>query len=82
MQNRAVKTLAKAKWNDSPSPMYNGLGVFKLAKIYQHEVAKIVHRIDAKKHLSSSLKYFQKLGLSHFYSTRTVTSSQLHVTLF
>ena len=82
MQNRAVKTLAKAKWNDSPSPTYNELGVFKLAKIYQHEVAKIVHRIDVKKHPSSSLEYFQKLGLSHFYSTRRVTSSQLHITLF
>ena len=38
-QNKAVKTVAKAKWNDSPSPLYNELRVLKPAKIHQLEVA-------------------------------------------
>ena len=45
-QNKAVKTIAKAKWNDSSSPLYSKLGILKLAKICQLEVAKIMHRID------------------------------------
>ena len=78
-QNKAVKIIAKAKWNDSPSPLYNKLGILKLDKIYQLEVAKIMHRIDPKKHPPSLARYFQKSGLSHSYSTRTVSSSQLHI---
>ena len=81
--NKAVKTIAKAKWNDSPSPRYNELGILKLAKIYQLEVAKIMHRIDTKKHPPSLIRYFQKSGLSHSYSTLTVSFSQLlHIPLF
>ena len=44
---------------------YSQLGVLKLAKIYQLEVAKIMHRIDTKKHPPCLVKYFQKSGLSH-----------------
>ena len=47
-QNKAVKTIDKAKWNDSPSPLYNELGMLKLAKIYELEVTKIMLSIDAK----------------------------------
>ena len=57
-QNKTVKAIAKAKWNDSPSPLYNELGLLKLAKIYQLEVAKIMHHIDTKKHPPSSIRYF------------------------
>ena len=81
-QNKAVKTIAKAKWNDSPSPLYNQLSILKLAKIYQLEVATVMHRIDTKKHPPSLARYFQKSGLSHSYSTRTVSSSQMHIPLF
>ena len=49
-QNKALKTIiAKAKWNNSPSPLYSKLGGLKLAKTYQLEVAKIMNRIDTKK---------------------------------
>ena len=48
-QNKAVKIIAEAKWNDFTSPLYSELGVLELAKIYQLEVAKIMHRIDTKK---------------------------------
>ena len=48
-QKKAVKIIAKSKWNDSPSPLYNELGVLRLSKIYQLEVAKIMLRIDTKK---------------------------------
>ena len=82
-QNKAVKTIAKAKLSDSPSALYlalyNKLVVLKLAKIYQLEVAKIMHRIDTKKHPPFLVKYVQKSGLSHSYSIRTVSSSQLHI---
>ena len=80
-QNKSVKTIAKATWNDFVSPLYNKLGILKLAKIHQLEVAKVMHCINAKKH-PPSLIYFQKSGLSHSYSTRTVSSSQLHIPLF
>ena len=33
-QNKAVKTIAKAKWNDSPSPLYKKLGVLKSSLKY------------------------------------------------
>ena len=52
-----------------------------LAKIYQQEVAKIMHRIDTKKHPPSLEKYFQKSGLSDSYSSCTVNSSQLYILL-
>ena len=81
-QNKAVKTIAIAKWNESPTPLCYELGVLKVAKIYQLEVAKIMHRIDTKKHPPSLVKYFQKLGLSHSYSTRTINSFKLHIPLF
>ena len=81
-QNKSVKTIRKDKWNDSPSPLYNKLGILKLAKIYQLEVAKIMHGTDTNKHPPSRVKYFQKSGLLHSYSTRTVSSSQLHIPLF
>ena len=81
-QNKAMKTIAKAKWNDSPSPLCNQLGMLKLAKIYQLEVAKVMHRIDTKKHPPSLARYFQKSNLSHSYSNRTVSSPQLHIPLF
>ena len=42
--------MAKAKWNDSPTPLYNELCVLKRGKIYQLEVAKIMHGIAPKKH--------------------------------
>ena len=81
-QNKAVKTIAKAKWNDSSSPLYNELGVLKLAKIYQLEVSKLCTASIQKKHPPLLVRYFQKSGLSHSFSTRTVSSSQLHIPVF
>ena len=60
-QNKPVKTIAKAKWNDSSSPLYNELGILKLAKTYQLEVAEIMHRIDTKKTSSFVSKIFSKV---------------------
>ena len=42
-------------------PLHSELGVLKLAKIYQLEVAKIMHRIDKKKHPLCLVTYFQKI---------------------
>ena len=45
-----VKVFTKANWNDLPRPLYNcNLGVLKLAKIYQLEVAKIMFSVNTKK---------------------------------
>ena len=84
-QSKAVKTIAKATWNDSPSSLYlvySELDVLKVATSYELEDAKITQHIDTKKHHLLLGKYFEKSGLSHSYSTRTASSSQLHTHLF
>ena len=56
-QNKDIKIISQAKWNDSLSPLSVNVGEVQLVRIYQREVAEIIHRIDTIKHLPSLGKY-------------------------
>jgi len=77
LQNKAVKIIIGAQWQDQATPYYAQLRIRKLHELYVYEVAKLMHKRFSKKLPLNLTHFFVSINRIHTRTTR-LSSSDLN----
>jgi len=72
LQNKAVKVIGGASWQDRATPYYSKLQILKICDLFQLELASFMYKFKNKQLPFTFLHYFQE--------TSTICSKQLRST--
>ena len=80
LQNKAVKIISGANYQESANPYYKDLNILKVTDLYKLEVAKLMHRCVHNNFPNTFLNFFVKTREIHPRSTRlTPNKLSLHI---
>ena len=82
LQNKAIRVVGGAGWNESSSPLYYKFKVLKFHDIYKYELAKFMHHVQNKTLPTPLLKNFDDVKNDLNLNTRSRTREKLKVPLF
>ena len=82
LQNKAIRAVGGAGWNESSSPLYYKFKVLKFHDIYKYELAKFMHHVQNKTLPTPLLKIFDDVKNDLNLNTRSRTREKLKVPLF
>ena len=82
LQNKAIRAVGGAGWNESSSPLYYKFKVLKFHDIYKYELAKFMHHVQNKTLPTPLLKIFDDVKNDLNLNTRSRTQEKLKVPFF
>ena len=82
LQNKAIRVVGGAEWNESSSPLYYTFKVLKFHDIYKYELAKFMHHVQNKTLPTRLLKFFDDVKNDLNLNTRSRTQEKLKVPRF
>ena len=82
LQNKAIRAVGGAEWNESSSPLYYKFKVLKFLDIYKYELAKFMHHVQNKTLPRPLLKFFDDVKNDLNLNTSSRTKEKLKVPVF
>jgi len=63
LQNKALRAVDGATWQQSSSPIYFKFGILKINDMYIYELAKLILKLETKSLLNPIINHFEQLKL-------------------
>ena len=82
LQNKAIRAVGGAEWNESSSPLYYKFKVLKFHDIYKYELAKFMHHVQHNTLPTPLKNFFDYVKNDLNFNTRSRTRQKLKVPLF
>ena len=82
LQNKAIRAVGGAEWNESSSPLYYKFKVLKFHVVYKYELAKFMHYVQNKTLPTPSMNFFDDVKNDLNLNPRSRTREKLKVPLF